>query len=123
MASTFSQLPGTLDIVFVKGDEVSIALDFDRDLTNYTITAPIYVTQVFSSTGGGAGTVTGVGQTATSFVISPVNLASGTLTINLSETQTNALLPTIAYRWYMRWVDPSQVTRTVLSGTLTVANP
>lgn len=123
MASTFSQLPGTLDIVFVKGDEVSIALDFDRDLNNYQITAPIYVTQVFASEGGGVGTVTGVGQVATSFVVSPVSLTAGTLTINLSETQTNALLPTIAYRWYMRWVDPAQVTRTVLSGTLTVANP
>jgi hypothetical protein len=123
MASTFSQLPGTLEIVFVKGDEVSIALDFDRDLTNYQITAPIYVTQVFASEGGGAGAVTGVGQVATSFVVSPVSLTSGTLTINLSETQTNSLLPTVQYRWYMRWVDPAQVTRTVLSGTLTVANP
>lgn len=107
----------------MKGDELSIALDFDRDLTSYQITAPIYVTQVFSSQGGGVGTVTGIGQIATSFVVSPVSLASGTLTINLSETQTNALLPTIQYRWYMRWVDPAQVTRTVLSGTLTVANP
>lgn len=125
--ATFTQLPGTLDITFVggggSGDELGLALDFDRDLTGYTITAPIYVTSVYASTGGGQGLVTTVGATATNFVVQPTNLSQGQLTIGLSETQTGNLSPGIGYRWYMRWVSPDLVTRTVLSGTVTVANP
>jgi hypothetical protein len=125
--ATFQQIPGTLDITFVggggSGDEVAIALDFDQDLTGYTITAPIYVTNVYASTGGGQGLVTTVGSTATSFAVQPTNLSQGQVTIALSETQTGNLSPSVGYRWYMRWVSPSFVTRTVLSGTVTVANP
>lgn len=121
--STFTQLPGTLDITFVQGDEVAIALDFDRDLTGFQITAPVYVTAVFASGGGGSSFVETVGAIATNFVISNTNLAQGQILIGLSENQTNLLSPGIAYRWYMRWVDTGLVTRTVLSGTVTVANP
>ena len=125
--ATFSQLPGTLDITFVggggNGDEVALALDFDRDLTGYTITAPIYVASVYASTGGGEGLVTTVGATATSFVVQPTDLSQGRVTIALTETQTGNLSSSVAYRWYMRWVSPGLVTRTVLSGTVTVANP
>lgn len=121
--ATFAQLPGTLDATFVAGDEVAIALDFDRDLTGYTITTAVYVTAVYASGGGGTGFVTGIGDTAATFSISNTNLAAGQITIGLSETQTAALSPAIAYRWYLRWVDTGQVTRTVLSGTVTVANP
>lgn len=121
--AVFTQLPGTLDITFVQGDEVAIALDFDRDLTGYTITAPVYVTAVFASGGGGSSFVETVGSVAANFAISNVNLALGQITIGLSEVSTAGLSPGIAYRWYMRWVDPSMFTRTVLSGTVTVANP
>jgi len=121
--ATFTQLPGTLDITFVQGDEVAIALDFDRDLTGFQVTAPIYVTAVFASGGGGSSFVETVGSTATNFAISYTNRAAGQILLGLSETQTNQLSPGIAYRWYMRWVDPGFVTRTVLSGTVTVANP
>lgn len=121
--STFTQLPGTLDITFVQGDEVTVALDFDRDLTGYSITAPIYVTAVFASGGGGSSFVETVGQVATNFVVSATNLAQGQLLMGLSESQTALLSPGIAYRWYLRWVAPGLVTRTVLSGTVTVVNP
>lgn len=121
--STFQQIPGTLDITIVQGDEVSIALDFDRNLTGYSISAPIYVSQVYSTTGAGSASVTTVGATATTFAISNVNLSAGQILIGLSEVQTAALSPAIAYRWYMRWVDTGMVTRTVLSGTLTVQSP
>jgi hypothetical protein len=123
MATAFTQLPGTLDITFVQGDEVAIALDFDRDLTGYTIINVVYVTQSFISEGGGAGFVTGVGETAATFAVSEDNLAEGQITIGLSEAQTEMLTPAVAYRWYLRWIDTGMVTRTVLSGTLTVVNP
>lgn len=124
---TFSQLPGNLDIVFVGGsgvgDEVAIALDFDRDLSNFSIVAPVYVTNFYASTGGGQGVITTEGATAAMFTITPTDVAQGQITISLSEAQTGSLYPGVSYRWYMRWVSPSFVTRTVLSGTLTVVNP
>lgn len=123
MASTFSQLPAGLDITFVQGDELAVALDFDRDLTGYSITAPLYVTAVFASGGGGSSFVETVGSIATNFVISNTSLAQGQILLGLSEQQTALLSPGIAYRWYLRWVDPGMVTRTILSGTVTVVNP
>ena len=62
--ATFSQLPGTLDIAFVQGDEVAIALDFDRNLTGHTIEAKIYVANVVATGLGGSGFNTTVGATA-----------------------------------------------------------
>jgi hypothetical protein len=121
--ATFSQLPGTLDITFVQGDEVAIALDFDRDLTGHAIDIKVYVSAVYAAGLGGAGFVETVGATAATFAISNTNLSAGQITIGLPETQTAALSPAIAYRWYMRWIDGNMFTRTVLSGTVTVVNP
>lgn len=123
MALSFTQLPADVRIQFVAGDEVAIAMDFDRDLTGFSITAPIYVTNVYASGGGGTGYVTAVGQTAAAFTIENTNLAAGQIKLGLSETQTSALSPAISYRWYLRWVDPNNVTRTVLSGDVVASNP
>lgn len=121
--SSFKQLPGTLAIEFVQGDEVAIALDFDRDLTGFQIETKVYVNAVYAAGLGGAGFVETVGATAAVFSISNNDLAAGQITIGLSEAQTALLSPSIAYRWYMRWVDTTLFTRTVLSGTVTVRNP
>ncbi len=123
MSEIFRQLPGELSLEFVQGDELAVALDFDRDLTGYTIETKIYVTAVYAAGLGGAGSVETVGSTAATFTISPTSLAAGQITIGLSEAQTALLSPSIAYRWYMRWVDASMFTRTVLSGTVTGRNP
>lgn len=121
--SAFAQLPGSLDVTFVQGDEIAIALDFDRNLTGYSITTNVYVTQVFASGGGGSSFVETVGATAATFGITNTNLAAGQITIGLNETQTASLSPGIAYRWFMRWIDTGMVTRTVLSGAVTVVAP
>jgi len=120
---TFTQLPAELNIVFVQSDEVEIPLDFDIDLTGYTFSHPIYVVSEIASVPGGGGAVNTPGATATNFALSVVDLATGRLNIGLTELQTAALLPSISYRWYFRWVSPSFVTRTVLSGTVTVVAP
>ena len=121
--ATFTQLPGTLDISMIQGDEIEIDLDFSpRNLTGYTFSNSIYVEAVLSG-GGGGGFVSTVGSVATSFAISIVNLSTGRINIGLSEIQTAALSPSINYRWFLRWVAPGLVTRTVLSGTLTVNAP
>jgi hypothetical protein len=121
--SAFAQLPGSLDVTFVQGDEIAIALDFDRNLTGYSITTNVYVTQVFASGGGGSSFVETVGATAATFGITNTNLAAGQITIGLNETQTASLSPGIAYRWFMRWIDTGMVTRTVLSGSVAVVAP
>lgn len=121
--AVFTQLPGTLDITFVQGDEVALSVDFDRNLTGYQITAPVYVTGIYASGLGGAGSVETVGQVAATFSIQNTDLVAGTVTLGLTETQTGLLTPSVSYRWYMRWVDPALFTRTVLSGTVTVVNP
>jgi hypothetical protein len=121
--AVFTQLPGSLDITLVQGDEIAIALDFDRNLTGYSITTNVYVTQVFASGGGGSSFVETVGATAATFGITNTNLAAGQITIGLNETQTASLSPGIAYRWFMRWIDTGMVTRTVLSGAVTVVAP
>jgi hypothetical protein len=124
MATSFQQVPATLDIKVVRGDEVSIAVDVDpTDLTGYTIVAPIYVKGVFASGVGGSGSVETEGETAENFAISFTDQAEGQLILGLSELQTNAMSTTIDYRWYLRWVSPGLVTRTVLAGTFELINP
>jgi hypothetical protein len=123
MSEIFRQLPGELSLEFIQGDELAVALDFDRDLTGFQIETKIYVTAVYAAGLGGAGSVETVGQTAATFTIQNTDLAAGQITIGLTETQTALLSPSIAYRWYMRWVDTTLFTRTVLSGTVTVRNP
>lgn len=121
--ATFTQLPATLDVTFVVGDEVNIGLDFTNDLTFYTFQNAIYVSGNIATGGGGSGFVNSVGSTVTSFAISPTDLAAGKIGIGLTETQTAALSPANKYRWYLRWVSPGNVTRTVLSGQVTPVAP
>jgi hypothetical protein len=45
------------------------------------------------------------------------------MTVALSETQTNLLSPSSTYRWYLRWVAPGQITRTIISGSVTAVAP
>lgn len=120
----FTQLPGTLDIEFVAGDEVGgPSIDFDRDITGYTFEAPIYVTQVFATGVGGTGSGESIGATVLNWTVSVVDAAAGTLALGLTEEQTASLSPGTQYRWFLRWVDTSGYTRTVLSGTVTARNP
>lgn len=123
MSLSFTQLPANVRVQFVAGDEVAMAMDFDRDLSNYQMTAPIYVTNVYAAGGGGSGFVTAIGQTAAMFTIENTNLSAGQIKLALSESQTSALSPAIGYRWYLRWVDPNSVTRTILSGEVVASNP
>jgi hypothetical protein len=119
----FISLPGTLNVQIVAGDEVEMTLDFDQDLTGYTFTAPIYVSSLIAADGGGASFVRSIGATATTWSVAAVDLAAGRLNLGLSESQTNGLSTVISYRWYLRWVAPGVVTRTVLSGNFSVVSP
>lgn len=119
--ATFTQLPGELDLVFTAGDEVPLALDFDRDLTNYTLSSAVYVVAQTVPTSGGSAQPT-TGATVFTPTISVVSATAGTVMIGFSEAQTASLSPVGTYRWYFRWVN-NGVTRTVVSGSVKAKAP
>lgn len=120
----FTQLPGTLDVEIVVGDEVSMSVDFgDRDITGYTLEAPIYVSQFFAAGVGGSAAAVGRGETVDNWAIAVTDAANGTIALGLTEQQTQGLDVGASYRWFLRWADTSGYTRTVLSGSLVTREP
>jgi hypothetical protein len=117
MSATFSLLPGQLDVTFVVGDEVNVAMNLGVNITGYTLSSVVYVTSSAGFAGGGGGTVTTVGATAATPTIQVVTASTGAIVWSLTEEQTAALSPGVSYRWYLRWVTPStSMTRTILAG-------
>lgn len=116
--ATFSQLPETLDIVLVQGDELSVLLDFDFDLTGYGLQTGII--QVLQTTGGN---VVLSEPSGVNFSLIEISLASGEVNLSLQESETAQLSPGESYRWFLRWIAPGIITRTVLSGTITTRTP
>jgi hypothetical protein len=101
---------------FIRGDEFWFTVDADIDLTGYTFSSSIYkVTNITN------GVVTGTQEVA-QFTITPVDIAAGKINLSLQENQTAALNTAETLRWYLRWVGPGVVTRTVLSGNLTAGD-
>ena len=118
MSNVFSLLPGQLDVTFVVGDEVNVAINLGQSITGYTLQSAIYVASAGGFQGGGGGTVSTVGATAATPVIQVVTASTGAIIWSLTETQTAALSPAIKYLWYLRWVTPSTtMTRTILAGS------
>jgi hypothetical protein len=113
----YAILPSTLNIQFVRGDEFGMLLDFDQNLTGYTFVTDVY--EIASVSGG----VVTRGPTLTSFTITTIDLSLGKINLSLTETQTQSFDLAKTYRWYMRWIAPGVVTRTVLSGSISVGDP
>lgn len=117
--ATFSQLPGELTLEIVRGDEVTFSAVFSAlDLTGYTVSAAVYAGL------GAAAITTPVAYPAVTVSTATVNgVTSSTVQVSMTETQTLAISPTGLSRWYLRWVSPGGVTRTVLSGVVRASNP
>lgn len=117
--AVFSQIPGDLDLRLVRGDEVTFSAVFAGvDLTGFTVTAAVY------SGFGATATDTPVATPTVTVTMATANsVTSSTVQISMTETQTLAISPTGSNRWFLRWVSPGGVTRTVLSGTVTASNP
>ena len=120
--SNFDLLPGTLNLRFVKGDEVNIAVTLQRDITSYYFESYVYESTT-TGTGGGLESLIGIGTTVTAPTIGITTPTTGSMVIGLSEVQTNLLTPGQDYRWYLRWVAPGEITRTILSGSVTAVAP
>jgi hypothetical protein len=117
--AVFSQIPGDLSLQLVRGDEVTFSAVFAGvDLTGFTVTAAVY------SGFGATATNTPVATPAVTVTMATVNnVTSSTVQVSMTETQTAAISPTGSNRWFLRWVSPGGVTRTVLSGNVTAQNP
>lgn len=120
--ATFSQLPGDLGLQFVSGDEVNVAVNLQRDVQGYTFSSYIYRATTVG-VGGGGNAFSTIGQTVVQPTIGIVSATAGSMIIGLSEQQTLALTPGTGYRWFLRWVAPGDITRTIVSGSVTPVAP
>jgi len=118
----FVLLPGELNLRFVKGDEVNVAVNLNRDVTSHVFESYVYQSLI-TGTGGGLGSLIGIGTTVTAPTIGITTGTAGLMVIGLSEVQTNLLTPGQDYRWYLRWIAPGELTRTILSGSVTAVAP
>ena len=99
--TTFNQLPGVLNLEFVRGDEFGTSLNFDLSMAGYTVAA-----ELLSAVSGSK--ILDITTTVT-------NAAAGQVSISLTETQT-AAIPVGTYRWILYWDAPGAVRRTVFTG-------
>jgi len=105
MSSTYSQLPGVMNLSFKRANDFATLIDFDVSLVSYSITANI--------------TSLVTGASVVPFTTSIADASSGQVGIALSDTQTAALAAG-TYGWQLDWVAPGSVQRTALSGTVEV---
>ncbi len=118
----FVLLPGELNLRFVRGDELTVPVNIQRNVSGYSWESYVYQSDLVT-TGGGVESLSGIGATVTQPSITVTDAAAGSMTVALSETQTNLLSPSSTYRWYLRWVAPGQITRTIISGSVTAVAP
>lgn len=102
--SSYSQLPGRLNLLVRSGDTLATVVDFDIALTGFTAQSAI-----FSAVSGiQVGTIT----------TSITDAAAGKVSLGMTATQT-AALPSGSYNWTLGW-DSAAGHRTALAGVLEV---
>ena len=83
-----TQIAGVLDIEFNQGNDVSVLLDYDIDLTGYTFEAKVTETD----------------GTETSFTVVETSLANGQITLTMTDTLSGAIAITTdrpPHQWYL----------------------
>jgi VCBS repeat-containing protein len=104
--STYSQLPGTMNLAFKRAGDFATLIDFDgTTLVGYTVTATV--------------TSLVTGASVVPFTTTVTDASAGQVNVALTGTQT-AALPTGTYGWQLDWTAPGSVQRTALSGTVEV---
>jgi len=101
---SYDQTPGSLNLAFKRGDDVSTLIDFSIGMTGYTVTAGI--TSLVS------------GADVQPLTVSFVSATAGQVNVSLTDTQTAALARG-TYGWEMKWVE-NNATRTALTGYVEV---
>lgn len=99
--ATYSQLPGTMNLAFRRGDEFGSTIDFDISMVGYAVSAAI--------------TSTVTGQDIRSITATVTNEAAGVVALAMTEAETGGLAAG-TYGWRLEWVAPGDVKRTALTG-------
>lgn len=120
--ATIQQIPGVLDISLVEGDEFSWSVRIDRDLTGYTLSTGIYNASLVTPTNITSPTFTSSVATTAATSTTPA-VTRTTVVLTLTEAQTDLLDAGGNYRWWMKWVSPGGVTRTIVSGQIDTRLP
>lgn len=106
MSSTYTQLPGTMNLAFKRAGDFAAAIDFDgTSLVGFSVTATV--------------TSLVTGASVVPFTTSITDASAGQVNIALTDTQT-AALPAGTYGWQLDWTAPGSIQRTALSGTVEV---
>jgi len=100
----YEQLPGSLSLSIVQGDEFATVVDFSIDMSGYSVSSEIYSL---------------VDGTVTAMTTTFANAALGTVNIGMTEAETSDLAVG-TYGWRLQWLAPGSVTRTALTGLLEV---
>lgn len=103
--ATFNALPGTLALKCVRGDTLSVDVDFDVNVTGYTHAAE--VTSIVT------------GETLATMTATVTGAGAGLVTYSLTDAQTAGLVAG-TYAWNASWLTGAGDVRTVLSGFLEV---
>jgi hypothetical protein len=101
----YEQLPGSLSLSIVSGDQWSTVVDFDINMTSYTVSSEIYSLVD--------------GATVTAMTTAFVSASLGTVNIGMTEAETSDLAVG-TYGWRLQWLAPGSVTRTALTGLMEV---
>jgi hypothetical protein len=102
--STFTVIPGTLNLTVKRGDTISVTIDFTNVLTGYSISAEAYSTVD--------------GSTIVVMTTDGSQASEGKIVVSLSSSET-AGLPSGTYNWKLKWQTGSQI-RTAVQGILEV---
>ena len=101
----YEQLPGSLSISIVQGDEFATVVDFDINMSGYDTNAEIYSlvdgSVIFTMT--------------TSFI----SAAVGTVNVSMTEAETGDL-SVGTYGWRLQWEAVGSVIRTALTGIMEI---
>ena len=101
----YEQLPGSLSLSIVSGDQFATVVDFSINMSGYSVSS-----EIFSLVDGAT-----VVAMSTTFV----SEALGTVSIGMTEAETGDL-SVGTYGWRLQWLAPGSVTRTALTGLLEV---
>ena len=101
----YEQLPGSLSLSIVSGDQFATVVDFSINMSGYSVSS-----EIFSLVDGAT-----VVAMSTAFV----SEALGTVSIGMTEAETGDL-SVGTYGWRLQWLAPGSVTRTALTGLLEV---
>ena len=114
--STYSQLPGELNVVVAHADGLAITGSLGFSTTGDTLTAVIYE----DTTAGYAAAIAATPAPAATWSIARVNDSVGAITLSLSAATVKGLSLAKSYRWFLR---SSALDRAAVSGTFTLRAP